>query len=97
MTLFGMLKVLPLCLPLLLTACEDGGTKGVYKYNLANVPPDIRQCFTVLTGKPVPGAMSEKEAVALIGKLRASEVSKTYCGRRLLALYDGQSVIARKK
>lgn len=85
-------------MPLLLTACEDGGTKpGVYKYNLANVPPDIRQCFTVLTGKPAAGSMSEKEAVALIGKLRTSEVQKTYCGRRLLALYDGQSTIARKR
>ena len=34
--------------------------------------------------------MTEAQAVALIGRLRQSEVAKTKCGRRLLSLYDEQ-------
>lgn len=86
-----------LFLPLLLTACEPFGppTNGVIKYNLANVPPDIRLCFTQVTGKPAAGSMTEKQAAALIAALRISEVGKNGCGRRLLALYDRQALPRR--
>jgi hypothetical protein len=57
---------------------------------LAAVPTDIRVCFTTLTGTPPPGTMTKAQIVALVGRLRQSEVRKTHCGRRLLALYDNQ-------
>lgn len=82
--------------PLLLTACETSGTgSSTIKYDLAGVPNDIRACFTKLTGKPQAGVMSEREAAALIAALRKSEVSKSNCGKRLLAIYDGQQVNLR--
>ncbi|MFG1399812.1 hypothetical protein [Roseixanthobacter pseudopolyaromaticivorans] len=35
--------------------------------------------------------MSAKEIVTLVGKLRASEVRLSGCGKRLLALYDAEA------
>lgn len=81
---------------LLLTACETSGTgSSTIKYDLAGVPNDIRSCFTKLTGKPQKGVMSEREAAALIAALRKSEVRESNCGKRLLAIYDGQVVNLR--
>lgn len=56
----------------------------------APVPGDIRTCFTQLVGAPMEGDMLRKENVALIMKLRTSEVAKSKCGKRLLALYDAK-------
>lgn len=58
---------------------------------LTHVPADIRRCFKTLTGEPMPGAMDKEKVMELIAALRASEVRKSQCGKRLLALYDAQS------
>jgi hypothetical protein len=97
MTLLQILKALPLLGLTLLSACETSGTNVPLKYDLAAVPGDIRVCFVQVTGKPQSGVMTQKEVVALVGNLRSSEVSKTNCGRRLLALYDKQSATTRIK
>ena len=44
-----------------------------------------------MTPPPPAGALSQKQVAALIGRLRASEVAKTACGQRALALYDAQA------
>ncbi|MEW6258107.1 MAG: hypothetical protein AB1592_19305 [Pseudomonadota bacterium] len=50
-----------------------------------------------MTPPPPAGALSQKEVVALIGRLRASELAKTACGQRLLALYDAQAAAFLKR
>lgn len=63
------------------------------RYSLAVVPGDIRNCFSKMTGKPLPGSMTEAQIIKLIADLRKSEQSKTMCGRRLLFLYDTQAKV----
>lgn len=75
---------------LLLTACEPSG-KG--EFRLTDLPQDIRTCFDEMTPRPPDGALSQKQVAALIAKLRASEMAKTGCGRRALALYDAQAAV----
>ena len=77
------------CLLMTLTACEPSGI-GADPVQLAAVPADIRVCFNTLTGKPMPGQMTKAQVVALIAALRRSEKRLSYCGKRMLALYDSQ-------
>ena len=81
----------------LLTGCATSsvGTRPLTHYPLARVPNDVRTCFTKLVPAPEAGAMSSSDVVALVARLRQSEVSKTRCGKRLLALYDKQSAAAK--
>lgn len=54
---------------------------------MAPVPGDIRHC--IATTVPEPAAIKTKaDVMRVIAELRASEVAKTKCGQRLLALYD---------
>ena len=90
----GLARIVPLLALTLLSACGHFSTSPSspsLRYDLATVPSDVRVCFTRLTGKPEKGSMTEAQAVALIGRLRQSEVAKTKCGRRLLSLYDEQA------
>jgi len=60
---------------------------------LAPVPDDLRACFAQVTARPAgEGALSAREIVAIIGRLRASEARLSGCGARLLAFYDAQAV-----
>ncbi len=77
------------CLPMLLTACDPSGRADV---SLADIPADLRACVAQVTGRPAgQGAMSQRQVVALIAELRASELRLSSCGKRLLALYDAQA------
>lgn len=86
-------KLMMLCALVLttLTACGSSGAGREVRYSLAEVPGDIRECFTQVTEKPMPGVMTKKQIMALVAKLRKSEQRKTYCGQRLLNLYDSQA------
>lgn len=76
--------------PLLLMACGVSGPRP--EIRLAEVPADIRRCFDDLVARPPgKGAMSSREVVSLIGRLRLSEEAKSDCGKRLIALYDAQA------
>ncbi|MFG1461706.1 hypothetical protein V5F77_02320 [Xanthobacter sp. DSM 24535] len=80
--------------PLLLTACDPSGRIDL---RLADLPADIRGCFEELTGRPAgTGALSQKQVVALIGRLRDSELRLSACGKRLIALYDAQAAALAK-
>lgn len=85
------MKSAPVLLLLTLNACVTDGEDGGVKIDLAAVPADIRGCFYVVTGKPMPGAMDARQISELVLRLHRSEVKKNACGRRLLALYDAQS------
>lgn len=67
-------------------------TSGAHpEVRLADVPADLRACLGTLSERPAgTGAMSQREVVALIARLRASELRLSACGHRLLALYDAQ-------
>lgn len=59
---------------------------------LAEIPADVRACFEEVTARPGgTGALSQREVVAIIGALRASEMRLSGCGRRLVAFYDAQA------
>lgn len=77
----------------LLTGCatSSGRVEVPQRVPLASVPQDIRQCFAKLVPAPKKGEMTDKEVIALIGKLRTSEVAKSRCGKRLLRIYDTQT------
>lgn len=48
------------------------------------IPPDILICFDKLVAGPRRGAMSKKQALALIAALKVSELEKSQCGKRLI-------------
>lgn len=76
-------------LPLLMGCDPSGRADGV---RLTDLPADLRACVTEVTGRPAgAGAMSQRDVVALVGKLRASELRLSGCGQRLVALYDAQA------
>lgn len=76
--------------PLLLTACDPSGRP--IEVSLSEIPADLRVCVQQVTERPAgSGAMSQREVVALITKLRASELRLSGCGRRLISLYDAQA------
>lgn len=77
-------------MPLLLTACDPSGHPT--EISLSEIPADLRACVQQVTERPAgAGAMSQREVVALIAKLRGSELRLSGCGRRLIALYDAQA------
>lgn len=56
---------------------------------LPPVPADIQACIaSEPTVFPAVQDMTTGALVRLIGRLRASEIEKLSCGRRLLAWYD---------
>ena len=83
-------------LPILLAGCA---TSGVHpqspdgRFDLAAVPADIRRCFDEVVPRPAgDGGMSQKQVTRVIADLKQSEKAKTDCGKRLLHLYDSQSI-----
>jgi hypothetical protein len=51
------------------------------------VPDDIKRCFAGVVDLP-PGAWSAEVTGSLLAKVRASEISKTKCGKRFLEWYE---------
>lgn len=73
-----------------LAGCATSG--GDTRVPLAAVPDDIRACLAQVSDRPAgDGSMTTKQIVALIARLRASELRLSGCGKRLLALYDAQA------
>lgn len=52
------------------------------------IPADIQICFETVVGFPPVGELDSESNLRLILDLRASEIEKTLCGRRLLAITD---------
>lgn len=73
-----------------LTACATYGNSDV---TLAPVPGDLRACFDRLVSKPPGGDLTKKQMFRIVADLRASEESKSQCGKRLLAWYDAQAAV----
>lgn len=72
---------------LLLAGCVS--TAGVStRPELPEVPRDLRECFAGVVELPAQAEWDAETAARVIVKVRKSELSKTDCGRRLLALYD---------
>lgn len=67
---------------LILTGCGPSG-----KAALPPIPADIKTCFAAETEAPA-GELTKADVMRLIASLRASEVSKTMCGKRLIGLYE---------
>jgi hypothetical protein len=69
-----------------LSACSGPGKVKVdpVTIRVGEVPADIRGCFDRLVPAPKKGAMSKKQALALIAALKVSELEKSQCGKRLL-------------
>lgn len=80
-------------LAVLLTGVLPGCTKpeppSRPDLRLPEVPATLRQCFASSTELPPGKTWTQAETVEVLAKVRASELAKTSCGRRLLALYDG--------
>ena len=55
---------------------------------LPEVPRPIRECFASTVTLPAASAWTSALTAETLAKVRASELSKTACGRRLLDLYD---------
>lgn len=72
---------------LTLTSCVDSGRQ----ITLAPVPGDLRVCFGRFVPAPKPGALSKREVAALIAELKKSELTKSRCGKRLIAWYETQA------
>lgn len=69
-----------------LTACGESGTSVTGR---APIPGDIKVCLNKLV--PKPNEIKTKAQIAgILADLRRNDVSKTLCGRRLIALYEKQ-------
>lgn len=83
-------------LPIALAGCETSGGSQANpdgRFDLAAVPADIRLCFSEVVPRPAgDGPMTQKQVAKLIADLKQSEKAKSDCGRRLIDLYDGQSM-----
>ncbi len=82
--------VASVCLALTLSGCATFGNKlpaPVYP----ELPADLRLCFDKEVPQPKEGPLTKKQVITLIASLKASEVEKTACGKRLIAFYDNLS------
>ena len=71
-----------------LSGCATSGRFAAPNYPV--LPADLTICFTddTLVPKPAAGTMDKKKVLLLIADLKASETSKTDCGRRLITFYE---------
>ena len=77
---------------LLLTTLSGCVTSGDGSVTLAAIPSDLRTCFDRVV--PDPGVItSRQDIVNLVARLKASEESKSRCGKRLIAWYDTQAAV----
>lgn len=74
---------------LTLSACATSGP-APEAVPLAPLPSDLKVCFNHTVPAPKPGKMTKADVMRLIAALKASEASKTACGRRLIAFYEDQ-------
>lgn len=74
-------------LPMSLTACVTSGSSG--QNVLAPIPGDIPVCINKLVPQPEK-IQTKADVAALIAEFRKNDVAKTYCGRRLIQLYESQ-------
>jgi hypothetical protein len=79
-----------------MTACASSGRLAGDSVALAPVPADLRVCFARLVPPPPPGPLTKKQVIRLIGELKASELAKSRCGKRLIAWYETQARILAK-
>ncbi len=79
-----------------LTGCvTSGGSQtpvtGTIDAHLPPAPSDLAGCFARLVPQPEGGALSRERVYRLIADLKASELRKSQCGRRLLDWYATQA------
>lgn len=72
---------------LTLNGCASFGVKHVPPV-YPELPADLRICFDQEVPRPAQGPLTKKATIALIGKLKQSETTKTACGQRLILFYD---------
>ena len=78
-------------LPLLLTACYEHGTnKPQLRHGAPPVPIELKKCVNKVLPKPDRERLIKdpKYLATLVVKLQRSDLSKTYCGRRLIAMIE---------
>lgn len=66
----------------MLTGCVTSGGK------LPALDTSYSKCFADRVGKPGPGNISKSQAFNIIASLKHSELKKSRCGQRLIALYN---------
>lgn len=72
-------------------------TSGRPRIDLAPIPEDLRACARRYVPAPVGDKpLTQREVVALIGRLKASEEAKSGCLARLIALYESQAAMVRE-
>lgn len=72
---------------LLLAGCVS--TAGVStRPDLPAVPSELRSCFAGVVDLPAQAEWDAETAARALVRVRKSELVKTDCGRRLLALYN---------
>lgn len=73
-----------------LTACGGfGAAEFDAQKRLATLPGDLKACIYKLV--PQPSSIQTKAQIAkVIADLKASENAKTYCGERIINLYESQ-------
>lgn len=82
-------------LAMALTGCTT--TPGRVRLDLAPIPDDLRACARRYVPAPAGNnPLTQREVVALIGRLKASEEAKSGCLARLIALYESQAEMVRE-
>ncbi|UJX46654.1 hypothetical protein [Xanthobacter sp. YC-JY1] len=80
---------------LALAGCSN--TTGRVRLDLAPIPEDLRACARRYVPPPAGDKpLTQREVVALIGRLKASEEAKSGCLARLIALYESQAEMVRE-
>lgn len=77
----------------MLTGCATSGGKAPA---LPPIPGDIRACFDSIVPKPPAGELSRQQIFKLVADLKQSELSKSQCGKRLIAWYETQAAVLNK-
>ncbi len=82
-------------LALALAGCN--ATPARVRLDLAPIPEDLRACARRYVPAPAGDKpLTQREVVALIGRLKASEEAKSGCLARLIALYESQAEMVRE-
>lgn len=72
-----------------LAACANSGENNLTANSvMPAIPQDIKTCINKVVPVPLKDIRTKKQIVAIIRALKRSEMAKTYCGRRLIALYE---------
>lgn len=85
------------CLIVLALALAGCTATGRARLDLAPIPEDLRACARRYVPSPAGDKpLTQREVVALIGRLKASEEAKSGCLARLIALYESQAEMVRE-